>query len=292
MKATFEQQLSTLTQQAEDYLRQCFIYADQPQQQLFEAMRYSLLAGGKRLRMILCMEFCRICGGDVAKVMPFAGAVEMVHTYSLIHDDLPCMDNDDFRRGKPTNHKVYGQALAVLAGDALLTAAFTHLTTAELPAKQIVQAVGILAECAGERGMVGGQVLDMASEQRQLTKQEVLEIQTRKTGCLISAACCLGVTGAGGSTAQIDSAAYYANMLGLAFQIQDDILDVVGDDIKLGKATGVDGGKNTFVRLYGLDTCRRMVEQYTEQATGALDSFGEEAVFLRQLAGYLARRDH
>lgn len=291
MKMHFDEQLSRLTKQAEGYLQACFVYPDEPQQRLFEAMRYSLLAGGKRLRMILCMEFCRICGGNVDKAMPFAAAVEMVHTYSLIHDDLPCMDNDDYRRGKPTNHKVYGEALACLAGDALLTAAFTALAASKLPPAQIVQAVGILSECAGELGMVGGQVLDMDAEHRELTRQEVLEIQTRKTGRLISAACCLGVTAAGGKTKQLESAAQYANLLGLAFQIQDDILDVVGDDKKLGKATGVDGNKNTFVRLYGLEECHKMVDTYTRQAVDVLHTFGEDADFLCRLAERLAKRD-
>lgn len=276
----------------EKYLQTCFIYPDEPQQELFSAMRYSLLAGGKRLRGVLCLEFCRLCGGDVDKAMPFSAAVEMVHTYSLIHDDLPCMDNDDFRRGKPSSHKVYGEAGAILAGDALLTAAFTQLAAAKLPPERIVQAVGILSECAGECGMVGGQVLDMAAESRALTKQEVLEIQSRKTGRLISAACCLGVTAAGGDERQLDTAGLYANMLGLAFQIQDDILDVEGNAADLGKATGVDGSKNTFVRLYGLDTCHRMVKEYTDLAISALDCYGDEAAFLRALASMLAERNH
>ncbi len=291
MKKAFEERLTSLAGQAEEYLRTCFQYPDEPQQRLFEAMRYSLLAGGKRLRMVLCMEFCRVCGGDVARVMPFAAGVELVHTYSLIHDDLPCMDNDDFRRGKPANHKVYGEAMAVLAGDGLLTAAFTRLASAKLPAGRVVQAVGILSKCAGELGMVGGQALDMASEERELTRREVLEIQTRKTGRLICAACCLGVTGAGGTQAQLEAAAYYANQLGIAFQIRDDILDVVGDGAKLGKATGADGKKNTFVKLYGLDRCREMVDEFTARALEALEPFDGRADFLRELAKFLAKRD-
>ena len=161
--------------------------------------------------------------------LPFAAAVEMVHTYSLIHDDLPCMDNDDYRRGRLTNHKVYGEATAVLAGDALLTAAFGHLAAAPLPASRVVKATRVLSLCAGELGMVGGQVLDMEAEHRVCTEEEVLAIQSRKTGALISAACQLGVIAAGGSPAQQQAAADYAASLGLAFQIEDDILDVVGD---------------------------------------------------------------
>ena len=178
----------------EQYLtEQCFVYDNEPQQKLFHAMRYSLLAGGKRLRPLLVLEFCRLCGGDYRKALPFAAAVEMIHTYSLIHDDLPCMDDDDFRRGNPTNHKVYGEAVAVLAGDALLTAAFSYLAKAELSAEARILAVEILSNCAGELGMVGGQILDIESEVRQCTAQEVIDIQSRKTGALIRSACLLGV---------------------------------------------------------------------------------------------------
>ena len=292
MPNEFTQRYETLLCRIEAYLQNCFIFPEKPQQTLFEAMRYSLLAGGKRLRPVLCMEFCRLCGGEEEEALPFAAAVEMVHTYSLIHDDLPCMDDDDLRRGKPTCHKMYGEATAVLAGDGLLTAAFTQLAASKLSAPRIVQAVGILSECAGECGMVGGQVLDMEAQSRTLTQQEVLEIQTRKTGRLISAACCLGVTAAGGKQKQIGAAAQYANMLGLAFQIQDDILDVEGDAEKLGKATGMDGEKNTFVRLYGLAQCHEMVEKYTRMASAALDGFGADAEFLQTLARQLSNRDH
>ncbi len=273
----------------ETYLLGCFL-SDAPQKVLFEAMRYSLLAGGKRLRPVLTQAFCELCGGKAEQALPFAGAVEMVHTYSLIHDDLPCMDNDDFRRGKPTNHRVYGEAKAVLAGDALLTAAFSHLASAPLPAQQIVQAVSVLSQCAGELGMVGGQVLDMDSETRECTEQEVYEIQSRKTGALISAACRLGVIAAGGSQAQQDAAGAYADAVGLAFQIEDDILDVVGDAQKLGKAVGVDGKKNTFVRLYGVEKCRQMIASETEKAVSALSVFAAPQ-FLTELAQSLVSRD-
>ena len=185
----------------ESYLAGRFLNEGEPQQKLFEAMRYSLLAGGKRLRPVVVLEFCRLCGGDWQKAAPFAAAVEMVHTYSLIHDDLPCMDNDDYRRGRLTNHKVYGEATAVLAGDALLTAAFSSLTAAPYSPETRVRAVETLARCAGELGMVGGQLLDMESEERACTQQEILDIQSRKTGALIRAACLLGVLAGGGSEA-------------------------------------------------------------------------------------------
>lgn len=274
----------------EAYLQGCFT-EDQPQKVLFESMRYSLLAGGKRLRPTFVLAFCELCGGDVNAAMPFAAAMEMVHTYSLIHDDLPCMDNDDYRRGKPTNHKVYGEATACLAGDALLTAAFGQIAEAKLPPERIVEAVRVLSACAGELGMVGGQILDMNAEHRRCTAQEVYDIQSRKTGALISAACQLGVIAAGGSKEQQRAAADYAEHLGLAFQIRDDILDVIGDAGMLGKATGMDENKNTFVRLYGVAKCEEMVADETQKATGALACF-ENADFLIDLANRLISRNN
>lgn len=273
----------------EAYLAECFI-KNSPQRILFEAMRYSLLAGGKRLRPMLTLALCEICGGEAEAALPFAAAVEMVHTYSLIHDDLPCMDNDDFRRGKPTNHKVYGEAIAVLAGDALLTAAFGQLATAKLPAERIARGVAALADCAGELGMVGGQVLDINAETRRCTEQEVYDIQSRKTGALISAACQLGVIAAGGTDVQLAQAKRYAEAIGLAFQIEDDILDIIGDAKKLGKATGMDEKKNTFVRLYGIDRCREMIAGQTETARNAADALN--APFLAELARTLQNRDY
>ena len=273
----------------EAFLADCF-REEAPQQELFDAMRYSLLAGGKRLRPMLTLALCETCGGSAEEALPFAAAVEMVHTYSLIHDDLPCMDNDDYRRGKPTNHKVYGEAVAVLAGDALLTAAFSQLAAASLPAERVVCAVDALSRCAGELGMVGGQVLDINAETRLCTEQEVYDIQSRKTGALISAACRLGVIAAGGSDEQLRSAVRYAEAIGLAFQIEDDILDVIGDEKKLGKATGMDEAKNTFVRLYGIERCRVMIAEQTEIALQAAQALN--APFLTELAETLQHRDH
>ena len=263
---------------------------DQPQKLLFDAMEYSLLAGGKRLRPILTLEFCRICGRDWKKAVPFAAAIEMIHTYSLIHDDLPCMDNDDYRRGRLTNHKVYGEGMAVLAGDALLTDAFGIAASAELvKPEDMATAIGVLSECAGAVGMVGGQVLDIMSEERELTEQEVLDIQNRKTGGLISAACALGVIAGGGNEEQYEAACQFAAGLGLAFQIRDDMLDVIGTQAELGKATGVDTQKNTFVKLYGLERCEELVATYTNYAIDALNAF-EDASFLKALAESLTER--
>lgn len=279
-KAYTEAHLASLYSQA----------ANEPQQVLFQAIEYSLLAGGKRLRPIFAYEFCRMCSGEWENAVHFATAIEMIHTYSLIHDDLPCMDNDDYRRGRLTNHKVYGEAMAVLAGDALLTDAFAEAVKTSLKdIQQYALAVETLSGCAGSCGMVGGQVLDMLSEERECTAQEILDIQSRKTGCLIKCACILGVIAGNGTNEQLAAAAEFADALGLAFQIRDDILDVIGNAQQLGKATGADSNKNTFVRLYGLDKCQAMVEEYTGIALDKLRFF-ENTEYLRQLCLSLTDR--
>lgn len=276
----------------EQYLEEYYSRFDsQPQKRLFEAIRYSLLAGGKRLRPIFAFEFCRLAGGDWKNAAPFAGAIEMIHTYSLIHDDLPCMDNDDYRRGRLTNHKVFGEAMAVLAGDALLTDAFALASTAKLPnPAQMSLAIGVLSENAGSLGMVGGQVLDMLSQQRECSEQEVLDIQSRKTGALINAACVLGAIAGGAGEAQIKAAAGFAGCLGLAFQIRDDMLDVIGDAGELGKATGHDADKNTFVRLYGLEKCEELVQKYTNAAIEQLQAFQDTGDLISLAQSLTARR--
>ena len=275
----------------ESYLNDWYTrFEDEPQKQLFEAMKYSLMAGGKRLRPVLAFAFCDMCGADWKQAAPFAAAVEMIHTYSLIHDDLPCMDNDDFRRGKPTNHKVYGEAMAVLAGDALLTDAFSVAATAQLKdAKSMALAIGVLSECAGSLGMVGGQVLDIQSEHRECTEDDVIAIQSRKTGALINAACVLGVIAAGGSQEQIEAAAKFAATLGMAFQIRDDMLDVIGTAAEMGKGVGTDSTKNTFVRIYGIDRCEQLVQNYTKSAIDAISIFDDHD-FLVNLATELTNR--
>ena len=258
----------------EEYLKNWLHkFEDEPQKILYDAMGYSLLGGGKRVRPMLTLEFCRLCCGDWQKAAPFAAAIEMVQTYSLIHDDLPAMDNDDFRRGKPTNHKVFGEGLAILAGDALLSDAFACAATADLPGKDVAFAIQILAGNVGSWGMVGGQVLDITSEERELTEQEVLDIQSRKTGALINASCALGVIAGGGTKEQLQAACGFAGLLGLAFQIRDDMLDVIGTQEELGKGVGTDGAKNTFVRLYGLEKCEELVEKYTALAIDQLKVF-------------------
>lgn len=270
-------------------LQQLFDSAE-PQKKLFEAMKYSLLAGGKRLRPFLVYEFCRVCGGTEEDADHAAAAIEMIHTYSLIHDDLPCMDNDDYRRGKLTNHKVYGEAVACLAGDALQTDAFRVLTESKNDDAVKSRCVLILSTEAGSCGMVGGQVLDIEAEQRDCTDSDVIAIQSRKTGGLFRAACCMGVACGKGTPAQFDAAERYADALGLAFQIEDDILDVIGSQDKLGKPVGTDENKNTFVKIYGIEKCREIVKAQTQIAIDALSAF-DDADTLKALALSLVKRE-
>ena len=286
-----EQQIKLYRDHIEGFLSQWYErFHNEPQKKLFEAMEYSLLAGGKRLRPIFAFEFCRLCGTSWEKATPFAAAVEMIHTYSLIHDDLPCMDNDDFRRGRPTNHKVFGETMAVLAGDALLTDAFAVAATAQLPhPEDMAFAISVLSECAGSLGMVGGQVLDVLSEERECTEEEICNIQSRKTGALINAACVLGAIAGGASEEQLGAAAQFAGALGLAFQIRDDMLDVIGTQQEMGKGVDTDAVKNTFVRLYGLEMCEELVQQYTAVAIEALSAF-EDTDFMIALAKSLTDR--
>lgn len=288
----FRDQIAQYRAAIEEFLQGKFC-EDLPQKRLFDAMRYSLLAGGKRIRPVLTLEFCRICGGDWRGALPFACALEMIHTYSLIHDDLPCMDNDDYRRGRLTNHKVFGEALAVLAGDGLLTAAFETAASAATDPAVTVKAIRILAEQAGELGMVGGQVLDMDAEEQELTEQGIYDIQCRKTGALIQAACQIGVVAAGGTQQQLDAAKTYAQNLGLAFQIRDDMLDVIGDEATFGKPIGSDKAekKTTFVDLLGLAACEREVVRLTDEAISALSPFGGEADFLAALSHSMETRN-
>lgn len=286
----YKNRLDEYRKAVEEFLHGCFADESAAQWELYRAMRYSLLAGGKRIRPVLTLEFCRMCGGDWRAALPFAAAIEMVHTYSLIHDDLPCMDNDDYRRGRLTNHKVFGEAGAVLAGDALLTAAFDTASHAEAEPARALKVVQILSDAAGEKGMVGGQQLDLEGEHQRLDEAGIRRIHRLKTGALISAACRMGVAAAGGSDAQLKAADEYAEALGLAFQLRDDLLDVLGDAEKMGKATGMDTNKNTLVALYGVGACSQMIERYTAEAVSALKMFGEHD-FSEMLARRLADRE-
>ena len=290
MEKDFTERMAQDRALIEEYLAKSFAsesrYAD-----LQEAMEYSLLAGGKRIRPVLTLETCRMCGGAPEMALSFACAVEMVHTYSLIHDDLPAMDNDELRRGRPTNHVVYGEATAILAGDALLTAAFWHLARADLPAERIAAAVACLARAAGSAGMVGGQALDMAGEGRSLDREELELLQSLKTGALIAAAAELGCIAAGGNAERRDRVRAYAQALGRAFQVRDDMLDVTSSEAELGKPVGSDRAneKSTFVTALGLDGCAQLVERLTQQGIDALNGF-EAPEFHIWLAGQMARR--
>ncbi len=258
---------------------------------LLESMSYSLLAGGKRLRPILLLEFCRICGGDVKKALPVACAVEMLHTYSLIHDDLPCMDDDDLRRGKPTNHVVYGECTAVLAGDAMQAEAFGAILRSGLSSERKVACAEILAGAAGVDGICGGQYLDMDGGNQNLNQDELTELQSRKTGSLFSASCMMGVAAAGGTERMIETAGLFGATLGSAFQIRDDMLDKLSTDEELGKPIGSDEaeGKSTFMSLWGEERCRDMVEKLTDGAAYYVGEF-EDSEFLTELVRSLVER--
>ncbi|HCC35595.1 MAG TPA: geranyl transferase [Ruminococcaceae bacterium] len=260
---------------------------------LKKAMSYSLLSGGKRVRPALLLEFYKLCGGIPEKALPFACAVEMIHTYSLIHDDLPCMDDDIMRRGKPSCHMVFGEDIALLAGDALLTLAFESALSAEgFDPEKIVKAAYILAKAAGMNGMVGGQVIDIETESGSVDL-ETLQIKHRnKTGALIKACAQIGCILAGASETQTETAASFAAHLGLAFQIVDDILNAEGDSEILGKPTGSDAekGKTTYVSLLGLEKSRELVGELTGQALELLDKFEGDAGQLRELTVMLQSR--
>ena len=274
-------------------LAEYFTLGDEfPQARLAEAMRYSLLAGGKRIRPILVLEFCRIAGGDVEAALPVACAIEMLHTYSLIHDDLPCMDNDDLRRGRPTNHVVYGECTAVLAGDTLQAEAFGTILRCDLPAERKAACAEILAGAVGLDGMCGGQYLDMSWEGRKLSEQELTEINSRKTGALLVAACQMGVAAAGGSRLMLDTAGHFGAALGMAFQIRDDMLDVLSPAEELGKPIGSDRqeNKNTYMVLMGEEGCRQTVARLTDFAKNVLGEAFEDTAFLRAMADSLADR--
>ncbi len=265
---------------------------------IFESMEYSVKNGGKRVRPLLTMLFCDACGGNVDSALPFAKAVEFIHTYSLIHDDLPCMDNDDYRRGKPSNHKVYGEAFALLAGDGLLTAAFEIISKGCLEglydSETAISGVSALSSLAGSRGMIGGQVVDLLNENNNDADFETLQLMdSLKTGALIEAACVLGCIVAGAEEEQFNAARIFAQNIGLAFQIKDDILDVTSSLEKLGKLAGSDtqNGKSTYVTLMGVEKCQELVEKLTDEAMNSLNKF-ENNEALKIYAEYLAHREN
>ena len=287
-KAQIEKYCDVVNTELMEYIPE----ANDGQRDVTKAMRYSLSNGGKRLRPIFVLEFCRMCGGDVNKALPYACAIEYIHTYSLIHDDLPCMDNDDMRRGKPSCHKMYGEATALLAGDALLTHAFEICSASELSDSQNLRAVSLLSQNAGVGGMIGGQVIDLKYEQSDPSISDILTVHRLKTGALISAACILGCIAAGADDEKIALASRYAYMIGTAFQIRDDLLDIMGDEEKLGKPVGsdADNDKTTYVTLVGADRAQQDVKTLTDKAIEILDSFGEND-FMKTLSEYLVNRE-
>jgi len=264
---------------------------------LHRAMRYSLFAGGKRLRPVLGIAAAECVGGDMEKALPAACAVELIHTYSLIHDDLPVMDNDDYRRGKLSNHKVFGDANAILAGDALLTYAFELVTRESLQCGLSPETVNALvleiATASGTAGMVGGQVMDLASEGKQVEFAILEELHRRKTGALLRAAVRVGALSAGADPQQLARLSVYAESLGLAFQIKDDILDVEGDSEKLGKAVGSDvsNQKSTYPAIIGLEQSKILLEEQVDRALQLAKSFGERGRILAELAKFIRDRD-
>ena len=289
-KREFDTRYGDYRRTVEEYLNGLF--TDKPHwADLYESMRYSLLAGGKRIRPVLTLEFARLAGMDWKKAVPVACALELVHTYSLIHDDLPCMDNDDLRRGKPTNHKIFGETMAVLAGDALQPEAFRLILTAPgiAPAERAACAL-ILAQAAGADGMVAGQILDTLHAPK--TEEELKEVDHLKTGAMIAGACRLGVAAAGGSPELLAAAEEYGYQLGLAFQIRDDMLDVIGNVDEFGKPIGSDKeeGKVTYVDLFGIEGCGKKVLDCTAAAKAAVAPFDADG-FLRSLADSLAERN-
>ncbi len=285
----FQLRYDTYRAAVEEYLGGLFP-GDKPYGRLQEAMRYSLMAGGKRVRPVMALAFCDLMGGEWRRAIPFGCALELVHTYSLIHDDLPCMDDDDLRRGKPTCHKVYGEAMAVLAGDALQAEAFRLIASAPgVSDRQRAEAALVLSRACGADGMVAGQTLDLLGLGRSRGELELLH--SLKTGAMIQGAAELGCVAAGADSRRREQAAEYARHIGLAFQVRDDILDVVADQQELGKTVGSDrrDGKTTFVDLLGLEDCEALVAQETARAKAAISDL-PGCEFLLNLAERLADR--
>jgi len=295
---SFRDELMSLVMLIDDYLSSYFdrLMKEVPEKRLIESMQYSINAGGKRIRPVLTLAVAKMASSDLNEVMPYAAAIEMIHTYSLIHDDLPAMDNDDYRRGKLTNHKVFGEATAILAGDALLNEAFSLLLETSVRAdnkmERSVRAACIIARAAGREGMIAGQVIDMESEGKQISAETLKTMHRKKTGALIKASIIAPAVFIGMSQNEIEALTEYAENIGLAFQIKDDILDVESTTEELGKPAGSDerNKKTTYVSLYGLDRARKMLEDATRNAVKALGVFGDRAWFLKEMAYFIAER--
>jgi geranylgeranyl diphosphate synthase type II len=262
---------------------------------LYESIRYSLLAGGKRLRPMLCLAACELVGGSTDLAMPTACALEMIHTMSLIHDDLPSMDNDDYRRGLPTNHTVYGEAMAILAGDALLAHAFHVIAETEaVPAQRVLEVVRRVGLAASASGLVGGQVVDIESEGKQISLETLQYIHEHKTGALLEVSVVSGALLGGASSTQVELLSSYADKVGLAFQIIDDVLDLTATDEQLGKTAGKDlaQAKATYPSFWGIDASKAKAQQLIAEAKATLKPFGEKAVILEHLADFITQRHY
>ena len=267
------------------------------QKTVIDAMNYSLSAGGKRLRPILTLEACKIVGGNEDEAISFAIAIEMIHTYSLIHDDLPALDNDDLRRGRPTNHKVYGEAMGILAGDALLNYAFEVMLAGSInkenPEKYL-KAINEIAKGAGIYGMIGGQVVDVESENKQIEKEKLDYIHMNKTAAMMVGCMRAGATIGGANSEQMEEITKYAKNIGLSFQIVDDILDIVGDEAKLGKKVGsdIENHKSTYPSLLGLDKSKEIAHNLIDEAKKSIEKLSDDVDFLKGLAEYIIDREY
>lgn len=280
----------------EKSLSRLFPEEENIQKNIFEASRYSLLNGGKRLRPLLFLTFFELCGGNAIDAVDFASAIEMIHSYSLVHDDLPCMDNSDTRRGKPSNHIKFGEATAVLAGDALLNRAFEVMSMdfEGLEPKNQLSALHCMATYSGVYGMIGGQVIDLMIEGEECSGTTHWEMVTLKTSALFAGACKSGALLAGASNEKADNAAKFGHYLGLAFQMTDDLLDVIGDAETFGKPVGHDAenDKNTFISIYGIERTKELIEEYTRKAIQCGDTFGVGSGILSQIATALTERNY
>ena len=287
------QEITVFSDSFEEYLKGLFTNFDKDYKILTDSMQYSLLGGGKRIRPFLLVEFFKLCGGQEKLAYNFAAALEMIHTYSLIHDDLPCMDNDDFRRGKPSNHKQFGEDIALLAGDSLLTEAFyVASNTHDIKPESVREALNLLAFYAGTRGMVGGQVIDLQSEGKQVEAETIEKLNLLKTGALLKAACQIGCVLAGVNKEKQAAAVKYGENIGLAFQLIDDVLDATADEAVLGKPVGSDekNEKSTFASIYGLEYCKNKAKELTEEAISSLTVFGKDIETLKATALFLLER--
>lgn len=290
----YKEKLMEYAALVEEALNKFVPQKDNLQADIYRAMRYSLLGGGKRIRGVLTLICCELAGGKMEKALPFAAAIEMVHAYSLIHDDLPAMDNDDMRRGKPSNHIAFGEAMAILAGDGLLGEA-VNVILKNVSDEDILdawKALKILADAYGPEGMLGGQVVDMQSENKEISYDELVYLQQHKTGALIKAACLMGATVGGADDMLLDKLSVYAEKIGLAFQIKDDILDIESTDEELGKSIGSDSeqGKSTFVTVCGLEKAKESVKSLSEDAANLFSGEKISEKFLAETAKYLAER--